>query len=256
MELFSRERASPLQTFDFIKGLFSSNLGNKLSNKLLLSYLPPLCLQRWGSPRGVHPAVRLKTFWLKHWAIKIDLDSDSFFHLSFTHLFALVKCPFTHFTTWLITCCCFQFIVFFDPPFHGVLFTLHSTCIRRRDKCGCYDTRGSLRAQWNAMSMLSPAADRQAGPEQADLSPPNLSSMLIIYPTYSALPMSLHRKLTFLFFSLPLPPLSVPFLLHPFLFMSLVLLRLAANLFMWKLLTMRSTRKTRTSSWNWPSLAW
>ncbi len=54
-------------------------------------------------------------------------------------------------------------------------------------------------------SVSSPASDRQAGLQQADLSPPNLSSMLIINPTYSALPVSLHHKLTFLFFSLPLP---------------------------------------------------
>lgn len=47
--------------------------------------------------------------------------------------------------------------------------------------------------------------DRPAA-ERADRSPSNLSSMLIINPTYSALPVSLHRKLTFLFFSLP-PPL-------------------------------------------------
>lgn len=65
-------------------------------------------------------------------------------------------------------------------------------------------------------SVASPAGDRQAGPQQADLSPPNLSSMLIINPTYSALPVSLHHKLTFLFFSLP-PSLSssVPLLSRP-----------------------------------------
>lgn len=62
----------------------------------------------------------------------------------------------------------------------------------------------------------SPAGDRQAGAQQADLSPPNLSSMLIINPTYSALPVSLHHKLTFLFFSLPSSPFSV--LLCPFAF--------------------------------------
>lgn len=71
------------------------------------------------------------------------------------------------------------------------LFTLRSTCIRRWEK-------------WHP-------ADWQAG---CDLSPPNLSSMLIINPTYSALPVSLHRKLTFLFFSLPLPPLC-PFPFTP-----------------------------------------
>ncbi len=75
-----------------------------------------------GNPRSVQPAISLNVFWLKHRAIKIDLDSDSFFHLSFSHLFALVKCPFTHFTTWLITCCCFQCIVFFYPPCHGAAF--------------------------------------------------------------------------------------------------------------------------------------
>lgn len=158
---FFWERASPLQTFDFIKGVFSSNWSNKLSNKLLPSYLLRLCFERRGSPRRVQPAVSLKAFWLKHRAIKIDLDSDSFFHLSFTHLFALVKCPFTHFTTWLITCCCFQFIVFFYPPCHGVLFALRSTCIRHRDKCGCHDTRGSQWAQWNQrVCCVQPLTDR------------------------------------------------------------------------------------------------
>lgn len=57
---------------------------------------------------------------------------------------------------------------------------------------------------------MCPAVDGQVGSEKAGLSPSNLSSMLIINPTYSALPVSLHRKLTFLFFSLPLPPLSRP----------------------------------------------
>lgn len=57
---------------------------------------------------------------------------------------------------------------------------------------------------------------RQAGPQQADRSPPDLSSMLIINPTYSALPVSLHHKLTSLFFSLPplCPSLSL-FLSRP-----------------------------------------
>ncbi len=103
---------------------------NSAISCFFLIYL--VCASRgggWGGgPRGVQPAGSLKVFWLKHRAIKIDLDSDSFFHLSFTHLFALVKCPFTHFTTWLITCCCFQFTVFFlcslpwsafRPPFHS-----------------------------------------------------------------------------------------------------------------------------------------
>lgn len=42
--------------------------------------------------------------------------------------------------------------------------------------------------------------------------------MLIINPTYSALPESLHCKLTFLFFSSPSLSFSVPFLSRPFLF--------------------------------------
>lgn len=40
--------------------------------------------------------------------------------------------------------------------------------------------------------------------------------MLIINPTYSALPVSLHRKLTFLFFSLPLPLSPFPLTTLPF----------------------------------------
>lgn len=60
-----------------------------------------------------------------------------------------------------------------------------------------------------------PAADRQAGPKQADLPPPNLSSMLIINPTYSTLPVSLHHKLTFFFFSFPSLSFSVLFSLTP-----------------------------------------
>lgn len=55
-----------------------------------------------------------------------------------------------------------------------------------------------------------PAGDGQTGPQQADLSPPNLSSTLIFNPTSSVLPVSLHHKLTFLFFSLPLPLLYSP----------------------------------------------
>lgn len=68
----------------------------------------------------------------------------------------------------------------------------------------------------SSLERASPAGDRQAGPQQADLLPPNLSSMLIINPTYSALPVSLHHKLTFLFFSLPLPPFcpSLPLSFH------------------------------------------
>lgn len=64
------------------------------------------------------------------------------------------------------------------------------------------------------VSVSIPAGDRQADPRQADLSPPNLSSTLIINPTYSALPVSFHHKLTFLFFSLPHPPLC-PFPFTP-----------------------------------------
>lgn len=50
--------------------------------------------------------------------------------------------------------------------------------------------------------------DRQAGPRQADLSPPHLSSMLIINPTYSALPVSPPSQINL---SLLLFPLSVLF---------------------------------------------
>lgn len=63
--------------------------------------------------------------------------------------------------------------------------------------------------------VASPAGDRQAGPQQTDLSPPNLSSMLIINPTYSALPVSLHHKLTFLFSLSPSLSSSVPLLSRP-----------------------------------------
>lgn len=52
----------------------------------------------------------------------------------------------------------------------------------------------------NAQPESGPATDNA----ELTFSPPNLSSMLIINPTYSALPVSLHHKLTFLFFSSPL----------------------------------------------------
>lgn len=158
---FSRKEPHPSRHLTSLKGC-SPQTGaiNSAISCFFLICLVCAC-RGGGSPRSVQPAVSLKVFWLKHRAIKIDLDSDSFFHLSFAHLFALVKCPFTHFTTWLITCCCFQFIVFFYPPCYGVLLTLRSTCIRRRDKCGCHDTRGSQRAHWNpSVCQVQPLTDR------------------------------------------------------------------------------------------------
>lgn len=58
-------------------------------------------------------------------------------------------------------------------------------------------------------------ADTQAGPQQVDHSHP-IFLPLVINPTYSALPVSLHCKLTFYFFSLPLLlSFSVFYLLLP-----------------------------------------
>ena len=162
-----------------------------------------------GSPRSVQPAVSLKVLWLKQRAIKIDSDSDSFFHLSFTHLFALVKRPFYTFHNlidyvllFLVHCVPLSADAvqrFSNPPFHWYQ--------GRRDRCGCHDTRGR-------------PGDGQVGPGHADLSPLNLSSMLIINPTYSALPESLHCKLTFSLLlspSFPSPSLSsfLPFFFPP-----------------------------------------
>lgn len=121
-----------------------------------LSLICLICAPRGGvgggGPLSVKPAVSLTVFWLKYRAIKIDLDSNSFFHLSSTHLFALVKCPFKHFTIWLITCCCFQCIVFFYPSL------LWSTFHR------CHDTHGSQWAHWNlcVVCRVRPVTDRQA----------------------------------------------------------------------------------------------
>lgn len=204
-------------------------------------------LRRGGYPRSVQPAsqpaVSLKVFWLKHRAIKIDLDSDSFFHLSFAHLFFLPlwNARLHIFTTWLITCCCFSVhcVPFLSSLLRSCLFTLRSAGIRRRDKCGCHDTRGSQWAGWSLrVCRVQPVTDRPAR-SKLTFHLLTFSSMLIINPTYSALPVSLHHKLTFLFFfSLPLPPFSV--LLCPFPFTSLpvfsspVILPLAAKLFTWK----------------------
>ena len=111
--------------------------------------------------------------------------------------------------------CCFHFIVFFYPRCcrgRSTFLPLCSASIRRRDKCGCHDTRGSQRARWN----LPVCRDRPVTDSGPTFHLLTFSSMLIINPTYRALPVSLHHKLTFilLFFSVLLSPFF-PFTLSP-----------------------------------------